>query len=313
MNPSDTHTQNSEPTQPPAPSTQPVPGTTLSSSGSEATSGPFELRELRDLGPQLPVGFEVPGEPARSRLFRLRRFLLKDEKHLGGLREKKGLTMGAFVNGVLAHMLHTVGPHSFDAMKERDRGPIITQMAMADVLYVYLYLRYEALGADEPVAMQLKCPNCRVDFTFKGDLGSVAVRVVPDGTKSLRRSYQLRDGVMIQGRQTNMLYLEPLKWGAFERPEFNIHNRALREAATVRHSIVGAEGWDSKYPFVFTDSDMDELTKYDLEGLIADIEENSPGPQMVIEAECATCRASFRAMMDWGYDSFFSRSSQRRT
>lgn len=311
MNPNDTHTENQAPVQPPGPTTPPLPASAVSSSGSEAAI--LAVREMSELGPHLPVGFEVPGEP-RSRLFRLRPFRLKDEKHLGALREKgKGMTMGTFVNGVLSHMVQTVGPHSFDAMKERDRAMVVTNLYMADVLYMYLYLRYDALGADEPVAMQLKCPSCRSDFLFKGDLGSVKVRVVGDEVRTLRRTYQLRDGVAINGRQTNVLYLEPLKWSAFERPEFNVHNRAQREAATIRHSIVGCEGWDAKYPFIFTDNDMDELTKYDLEGLVDDIEAHSPGPQMTIEAECNVCRTSFRAMMDWSYDSFFSRSSQRRT
>lgn len=280
-------------------------------------SGPFEVRTMRELGPQLPVGFVHEGRRVRN--FRLRPFRLKDERALSEIREKrKGLTMGEFVASILSHMVQTVGGHAFDMMKDGDRRLVIASLPMADALYMYLYLRADALGIDEPVPLNLQCPSCRARYKFRADLGSLEVRVVPDSIIDLRRTYTLRDGIDIGGQTRHTLYMEPLKWGAFERREFSASSKADREIAVIRHSVVGVEGVDQT-PFMLHVEQMEDLTKYDLEGITRDIEDNGPGPQMVIEAKCSGdalelgggCGAEYLAPIEWDYDSLFSRASSQ--
>ncbi len=273
---------------------------------------PPEMRTttLAELGSNMPVGILAGDKLVKP--FRLRPFRLKEEKELGALREgTKGMTFGQFTSGVLSKMLISAGPYAFDGMKEQERRLAISQMVMADVLYMYLYLRYEALGADEPVVMRCVCPACRHDFKMPADLGSLEVRVVPETAVDLRRRYQLRDSIEIQGKERKLLYLRPINWGVMEDKSFALDNQAVREAKTLSASIVGCEGPVTN-PLVISDNDLELMTKYDMEGIKSDIEENTPGPIMVLNSECPACKVPFQQMINWTYESFFTRSPQRR-
>lgn len=267
---------------------------------------------LGELGPNLPCGITSSG--SRLRGFHLRPFRLKEEKELGAIRDGKqgrGMTYGEFVSEVLAKMVQTVGPHNFDSIGHPERRLILAKMLAADVLYLYLYLRHEAIGADQPVSMEVTCPRCRGEFTFHADLKTLEVRCPEGEDLSMTRSYPLRDGIVIRGTKTFGLTLAPLVWGTLERREFATSNQGKREALTVANSIVGADGI-SMNPLVLTEQELDELTKYDLAGIIDDIEENAPGPVMAVTPECSSCRSDFTAALDWQYQSFFSRSSRSR-
>lgn len=264
---------------------------------------PFEVRELRAQGPNLPVGLVVGGQ--RSRLFRLRPFKLKQEKALAKLREKaKGGTVGQFVCDALASMVQTLGPHNFDAMKEGERQIAINQLTMADVLYLWVYMRFDALG-EEPVAMTIRCRSCTNEYKWFGDLGSMDVRVLHDSTIDTSRTYKLRDGVAFAGAERHVLKLDMMKWDFFSR---NFNNKDSQSALAIMGSIVGIEGVD-RNPFQMTENDLDEMSKFDIGGITRDIEDNTVGPQMDIEPQCPSCNHKSRMMLDWGYESFFSRSA----
>lgn len=266
---------------------------------------------LGELGPVLPCGIMANG--VRSRGFRLRPFRLKEEKELGAIRDGKqgrGMTYGEFVSEVLVKMVQTLGPHNFDSLNHNEKRLIIAKMLVADVLYLYLYLRHDAIGADEPISMEVTCPKCRSEFTFHADLNTLEVRV-PGNDLGLTWLRSLRDGIVIRGTKTFELTLGPLTWGTLERREFATSNQGQREALTVTNSIVAADGV-SMNPLVVTEQELDELTKYDLLGIIDDIEQNAPGPIMAVSPECSMCRSDFTAALDWQYQSFFSRSSRSR-
>lgn len=159
--------------------------------------------------------------------------------------------------------------------------------------------------------MDSVCPNCRLQKNIDCDLGTMKVRTVQDDLQSTRRPYRMRDGLTIRGTETKVLYLDTMKWHHLERPEF-ANDKAQREAMTIQCSVVGAEGITSN-PFMITDSELDELTKYDLAGLTRDIEDNTPGPEMAVEHECERCQISWRLAINWAYDSFYNRSSQSRS
>lgn len=270
------------------------------------TKSPFTMSELGKLGPNLPVGIMINGK--RSRPFRLRPFRLKEEKEIAKLRQDaKAMTIGKFVLQVMSKMLMTIGPHNFDTMKEGERVLALCQLTMADMLYVYLYLRYEALGADEPVGMKLKCPNCSGEYQWYGDLGTIEVQVVGDDVQSLDRDFELRDGVILRGEMRKKLKLGPFLWGTFLSPDFQ--DKSKQNTAVITASIVGVEGIDQN-PFRIGDDELDELTKYDLNAVIDNIDNNTPGPKLRLEPTCPTCNYKTAIMLDWGYESFFSRSAR---
>lgn len=272
-------------------------------SGAAPVKPLFELVELKDQGPNLPVGIVVNGK--RVRPFRARPFRLKEEKELSKLKnEAKGMTIGKFVAEVISRMYATIGPHNLDSMKPAERLLTVCQLTMADVLYLYLYLRYEALGHDEPVVMKITCPACRVDYKWYGELGTMQVRVVPDDSLDLKRQCSLRDGIEIKGQPRKVVTLQPILWSAFLNKSFN---GPQHESDAVRGAICGAEGVDQN-PLVLTDKEMDELTKRDLNELVRDIDEHSPGPSLRIEPECPACQYKALMVLDWGWETFFSPS-----
>lgn len=264
------------------------------------------IKSLAELGPNLPVGVESNGQ--RVRPFRVRPFKMKQEKALARMRdEHKAQSVGTFVADTLAMMLQTVGPHNFDAMKDGERQVHISQMLMADVFYLYFYLRYSAMGPDEPVVMVVKCPACKTDYRWYGDLGSMDVRIIPDDKCALTRTYELKHPIQFRGKEVSKLTLGPIKWDVFCRPEFQ--DRASKQDAVIAASIVGAEGIDAiPGTFQLADGDLDDLDMFDISGLVRDIEQNTPGPQMDIEPECPNCKHQQRMMLDWSWTNFFSRS-----
>lgn len=299
-----------------APQASPPPPSPRAASAGGGSDGTNEeplpnmvIKTLKEQGPFLPVGY--PGSGTRIRPFHLRPFRLKEERELASYRDKgKGMSIGKFVAGVMTRMVATVGPHSFDSMKEPERLLAISDLSMADVLYMYMWLRYEALGEESPIVMKLGCPKCKADIDFNADLGTLEVRVVPDHVTTLRRELKLRDGFKIKGHHVDVVELEPIKWGTFLKPEFNTANSGDREMETIRSSIVGAKGVKMS-PLVIHDYEMDELTKYDVNLLTNDIEEHTPGPQMVVEPECSACGGESRQMINWqDFSGFFSMSSR---
>lgn len=265
----------------------------------------FRTVELQAQGPNLPVGIMVNGQ--RSRPFRLRPFRLKEEKEISKLKQEgKAMTMGKFVMQVLSKMLVTCGPHNFDQMKESERQLVIANLTMADVLYIYLYLRYDALGADEPVGMRITCVSCNGDYNWYGDLRTIEVQVADDAAP-LERDFELRDGIQMRGEMRRKLKLGPLVWSSF----IALSAGDMTEKATniIMSSIVGVEGIDQN-PFLMSKNEMDEMTKYDVNALQAEIDDHTPGPKLLIEPECPHCKYKQRAQLDWGWDSFFSRSAR---
>lgn len=268
----------------------------------------FVTKTIAELGSNLPVGIGIAGAP-RVRPFRVRPYKMKQEKALARLRdEAKGNSIGTFVADALSLMLQTVGPHNFDTMKDGERQLVINQMCMPDVLYMYMYLRYAALG-DEPVVMLVRCPSCSTEYRWYGDLGSMDVKVVESETADLTRPYELRDEMQFRGKTATKLKLGLIKWDTFGRPEFQ--NRGSMQGAAITASIVGVDGFDT-IPGTFQVSldELDDMSKFDMSGLTRDIENNTPGPQLDITPECPACQHKQRMMLDWGWDSFFARSAR---
>lgn len=266
------------------------------------------LTTLEDLGPNFPIGFVAGDELIKE--FSAKPWRLKEERQIGKIRDQaKGLTVGEFVRHMMGVMLTKVGPHiDFQSLPDPEKSIILNQMYMPDLLYAYIWLRVNALGPDVP--MSLTCPLCKTDFDFEADLKTLEVRVLLKSAK-LKKEVKLEDGgFKIHGEMRGKVTVRPPLWSVMDDPQMaGSDNPADRDAAMIKGSVVGADGLDESQPIAILDDDLDEISKRDLLTLTGAIED-SPGPNMLLEANCPKCKRRFFQMIEWFYDSFFTLSSQ---
>ena len=270
---------------------------------------------LGERGPNLPIGVLVGGQ--RVTAIHVREWTLGVEKKIGKHRSEAGaMAMTELLPIVLAEALHAIGPHNFDGMESIvERRMIASGLKFADALYAYVWLRYEALE-HEPVAFDIKCPNCSTSFVFDADLASMDVRCVPIDTEDLRRRFPLRKPIKLHGKEVSELWIEPQTFGGLDAAfgEEARGDSAARDAAMIASSIVGADAFaDLQTPFLVDPDQLDDMSKFDLEGLIRDIEDNTPGPVMALETKCAKpkCGIDLARLLQPDFDSFFARASLR--
>lgn len=258
---------------------------------------------LADLGAQLPIG--VPTADGKlNKSFSVKPFRLKEEKELAALKEKGGMNLGKYVSHVLAVMLDQVGGQSFKDLKMEQRLYQISKMYMCDVLYMYVYLRTDALGTS--LKMKIPCGRCKAAFDFAADLNTLDVKTV-DGLQELVTECELRHGFTYRGATRKKVQLRPVLWNVFESKSSKDMG-ALR-GAIIQNAIVGIEGIAEAEMSVIPDATLDELTKRDVETITGLIDGKTPGPIMAVAAECPECDSKWMGSIDWGYDSFFSHSS----
>ena len=267
---------------------------------------------LGEYGPNLPIGV-LSGGKERVKPFRLRRFSTKIELEIGEIRKKsKKMRLSNFVSSCLSLLVQTIGPHNFDTLEDKARKLILSELLFPDVLYLWMYLRHDAMEG-EPLVMNVQCPRCNfggADSPPVGfDMSTLDVRVLPIDCVDLRMPYVLRRGIEVRKQEYNELQIAPFSWATFDDADFANQSDAKREAMMVRNSIVGINGFDNKGPLVITEEEIGTMSKFDKEGLIRHIEDMTPGPQMVAELDCPDCGNGLYQQIDWTYENFFRRRS----
>lgn len=267
--------------------------------------------KLGELGSRLPIGVEVNKKLIKDIASRPWRF--KEEKELGAYRdENKGLTLGAFISHMMSMMMTKIGPHNFSEPITKATAPerslIVNQLYLGDVLYMYGYLRKVCLGKD--VHSVIPCPFCELKNERILNLDELDVFVVDDPSR-LIQEVELYDGVKIFGELRKKLKVRPPTWMIMQNQDMFGDNLALRTGLLINECVVGAEGIEGNNPIVIIENDMDEMSKMDIELLSATIED-TPGPKMAVELDCARCRQQSLQIIDWRYDAFFSSVSQSR-
>ena len=276
--------------QPPIPEAGHVPNVTASTFG--------------DWGARLPVGFLKDGELHRG--FAFRRFTMKEERALEKMRKKKRRqSMGVLVTNVMAHMLTHLGPYDFEAMTEGQRRMVVNQMWMPDVMYAYIMLRIEALGAE--VKFDVECSRCGHRWKFPADLSLTDVKVAED-PMALVRHYHLRDGIEPpSGAGDEIVHdvlLQPPLWQAMAalKNDGNMGDAKLFLMSSAMRQI-----GDGKIPPI--PAVLETLTKFDLEHLQRAIDDLTPGPELVLDVPCPACDHMNKRNLDWSWDFFFTASS----
>src|SRR5690606_7472415 len=263
---------------------------------------------LAELGACLPVGIQAPEGIVRG--FSSRPWKTKDEKEIGK-RRKANESPGSLVNLILSYMLSSLGPHEWpeppvDEKKRAEREFILSRLFMGDVLYMFIWLRRDTIG--DELALQCRCQQGH-DFRFVGSLGSIEVISCND-PKDLERKYALRDPFKARGKDVEAIRYVAPRWGSILRglESRAASNRSLARPRTVEACMVGVN--DEPGEFRLIGSELDEMSKRDLEGLTREIDENTVGPLMKIEGTCPKCSIGFEHPIDWRYDSFFAVSSR---
>lgn len=271
-----------------------------------ATGSKLKTMSLGELGCVLPIGARTPGGFAKS--FTLKPFRFKEEKDLAVLKEQAGnVTGGRFASLVLGTMLEEVGGTNIQGMKKmEERVAFLAAMYMPDVLYMYVYLRYEAMGED--IRLNVTCPHCRQPepFSFVGDLRTTEVRTVTE-PGALVNEFTLAKGLPYRGATRQKVKTTCPLWSSFESR--SIRNMAAIQSSVMQSAICGLDGIPEEQWTPLPDNVLEELPKRDYEALQRHIVSNTPGPIMKADVSCRDCQRRLIVPLDWGYDHFFGASS----
>lgn len=258
---------------------------------------------LGELGWNMPIGvLDAKGHLQKS--FKLKPFRMKEEKKLGELREKGGMHLGRYVSQVLAVMVEEVGGEKLEPLSMPQRILKFGGMFMADVLYIYVALRLDALGED--MKIRIPCPKCRETFDFIADLRTLDVGTIEEPAEAVHE-VTLKHGFPYQGATRKQVTLNPVQWQVFESK--STRDIGALQAAVIQNSIVGVDGVEPAKFSPIPESSLDEITKRDIETISKALDDRTPGPQMIVTAECTRCASKWTAPIDWGYDNFFHHSS----
>lgn len=261
--------------------------------------------ELSKLGASLPLGIQHGGKLHRD--IGIRPWRMKEERELGALHAAaKEANVAEYVSLVLATMCTRLGPHDLAAMdKVEDRRLVINQMFMGDVFYAYMWLRVQSVGKE--LTLRIKVPGRVDEVKYVADLETTQV-ITADNYEACTHDYPLKNPFMIRGKLVQTLKLGPMRWAALEADrQLGMANKGHAKAMAIKAAIVGADVYPG-HGLQLTETELDELSKRDLEGITTQVDNKSIGPVMSIEDEYEG--RPFKVGIDWRYDSFFAVSSE---
>lgn len=263
---------------------------------------------MAELGPTLPIGTADTGTGGLVKEMVHRTWNLKREKELGKYRGKhKSLSVARFASMVVSTLYTKLGSLALgdDEAKVAQTLMRVGQMFMGDVMYAYVFLRYQVLGAD--LDLELTCPRCTSAQPMRADLGTVEVRTV-DKLEDGYWTYTLRDPIDVRGQKVEGFVMGPPRWSAMEAATVSGGaDTGEAKAALIHGSIDRIVGQEQ---IVLAPHELDELSKYDVEALAKAIDDNHLGPNMAVESTCQSCGHEMKLPIDWTYDSFFGVSGQ---
>jgi hypothetical protein len=259
---------------------------------------------LAELGETLPTGI-VSGEQLLKE-FSTRDYRFTEEKELGKIISRDtDIMMTRYINKVIAYMVLDVGGKNFREMKQSEKLFALSGMFAGDVLYMYTYLRYKSMGNE--LVIDIKCDNCGEKIkNFVADLSTVNVDVIDDPEDLDGITHTLKDGVTIRGIHCMTAKIKPTPWTIIEKKTGGMNPGRLKEE-TIKCSVTGFEEQDEHFPIGPTD--LNEMTKRDIETLTNKITIVSAGPDMRINDECPECGAQLDTRIDWEHYRFFDGSS----
>jgi len=156
--------------------------------------------------------------------------------------------------------------------------------------------------------MEITCPSCRKVFPkFPADLDTLEVSTVEKPEDALWE-YKLQDPYEIRGKLVEKFMMGQAKWQSLEGAETGGRfNTGGAKVVMVRACI---KSFNDAGSVPVMESELDEMSKRDIEGILAGIDDNHVGPDMSIEHVCNRCESQIRTSIDWSHGSFFGASSR---
>jgi hypothetical protein len=258
---------------------------------------------LKELGQNLPV----PVDGKKNLSFSFKSWGLDEEKEIGEMK-RKSQYMGPFISKVLSHMIEDLCGEKFSKMDENARELLLSKMPMMNVLYLWIYLRYDQL--DEMIRLDVGCPGCgRMNKNFVASLSGLDVDVPekaddPIAQYKLKKPFKLTDK---DAELTKVLKFSRTPWFAMDTADDEVTtNQGMIMELMFSKSIVGTDGEEG---FIDLESINKKIRKRDFEFLSNAIQKHNAGPSLAIEGKCHYCPTKFYRQLDWNYDTFFGSSS----
>lgn len=277
---------------------------------SEEKNLPYRKVDLRDYGPKLPV---VPingdGKPIQNPTFSFCDWNMETEEKLSAMK-RKAKNSGQFVNQMLCDLIAELNGEDFQKKSKEERTLAINQMDFPNVMYMYMYLRFEEMGNE--IRFDVSCPACGSLLSdFRADLGTLETRV-KDSVENREKIYELKRPITLEdGKIITGLKLKITKWNAMESADQeDLKNDARMKRLMFEDSICGLH--DENGPiegFHDVKSVIRKLKKLDIEKCMFDVVEHNAGPFMAVKGKCTKCDSEWMKAIDWSYDYFFDSSS----
>lgn len=270
----------------------------------------FETKKITvgELGPRLPIGVAGPNGILVN-VIAVRPWRMKEEKILArALKDQPRTSSVKVIPFVLSTMCRQLGAMNFETDESLSgegadlaRRVSIGDMLVPDVFYAYVWLRIQSLGSE--IDIPCKCAQCAAEFSYTADLNTLDV-VVPVDPNKIEWEYALRTPIQISGKTVTGFRLSQQTWRSTDVAASNMESA---KASVIMASVRGFIGEEA--PAHLLPSDLDELTKYDLEKISSLISENTLGAKFYLEVQCPTCSAKWDAGYGWTYNDFFGVSS----
>ncbi len=235
----------------------------------------------------------------------------KEEREIAKLRAQGRSNPAGFPGRLLGFMFTQAGHHNFESLNDEQKAVVISSMSQADVLYMYIYLRYLCIGKD--VRLNIVCDRCGRGFPFTANLETLDVKGV-EKPEDAEWTYKLSDPFKLRGEIAEALEMVPMPWATMENTIRNASRDGVENSSIKMDIMLGCiRGRPGDSEHAMRPEDLDEMSKRDIEMLSAQIEENAPGPDMQVTGRCPSCAGAFVHNLEWSYDNFFGSSSQPLT
>jgi len=258
---------------------------------------------LAEWGKQLPIGVHMNKSFDKS--FDLVPLDWKLKREVGRSWTKLGdqITLSEYVGTILSHTVTHVGGQDITKFKFPKRLLIFNQMYQADVFYIYAYLRLMSMG-NELKLKNLGCVSCGHRFDYVADIATLEV-VVVDNPEDMIKEIKLKDGFDMGGERRFVLKVKPPLWNMLGSGFPSTLNDAEMFAAMIMSATHEIEGMGEA---VLTETQVAQLSLYDLELCQDTLNEVIAGPRWEIEGVCPKCESAFFYALDWTYSNFFVHS-----
>lgn len=273
----------------------------------------MKLITLEELGSRLPV----PDQNGSRGEFKFKTWRMSEEKKIGEIK-KQHKQLGRFVREVFDFMLVELSGKKWDSIDGNERKLILSQMPWANVFYMWMYLRVDALGHDMKM-QRIQCPQCEHDIKeYVADLRSLEVKVAgmtEEGAveDKIEREivYNLKKPFQLGEVTVKALKLGFTPWLAMEKLPAQERNFGSIKEAMLGASLLGVlteEGGDQVIQMEKSKV-MENLAKADIEGYYDKLDDHNGGPVLGLDIECPACSHKFGVPLNWTFDYFFMNSS----